>query len=139
MKLDTPTTIGIVLGISWLLYGNVWQAKIPTYDELQSDNFEMTTKQKQKVYESEGWQLGGVFPKGAVQKIKLINCMHGKCMYYRRNADDMSKSQVYAHEISCPNEQYRLKDHRGGKWSAWYPIAFNANILETNAYQKYCN
>ena len=117
-----------------------FQTKMPTYDELKRDSFNMTTKQKVLVYESDGWSVAKVYPTGDVHKIKLISCKFGKCMYYRRNADHKDRDAVFAYEVSCSSQKFRSKyATEGGKWGTWYPLHLNLDTDETSAYRKYCN
>lgn len=101
-------------------------AKIPTYQQLESDSYQLSQKQMNKIYTSEGWQHFFSLPDGRAYKVKLVDCQMGKCTYYSRETDEQQKDKyVSVSQINCNSKKYRSKlVGQGGKWSQWTSIIF---------------
>jgi len=117
-------------------------AKMPTYQQLESDSYQLSQKQMNKIYTSEGWQHFFSLPGGRAYKVKLVDCQMGKCTYYSRETDEQQKDKyVSVSQVNCSSKKHRSKlVAQGGKWSQWSSIIFTGSNAggDEKAFNMFC-
>ena len=139
MKLLKSLTAFALAGVSFFSAPSAmafWGPKMPTYSWLESEANILQTKQKNHIYNSDGWITGSIDNStGMVRKIKLVGCRLDKCIFYMRIADDRDRHKfISVHMIDCATASKAIKDP--GKWTPFAKIY--GDDYGAKAYRSFC-
>ena len=130
------TTFGVaavsLLGVPSVLA--VEESNVPTYSWLEKEGNKLQERQKSLIHESEGW-INETFDAqtGAVEKLKLVKCQQGRCIYYRQiSTFDEKHKFLSVAMIDCFAKRGTHKEL--GKWVMSYSI----NVDRSDSYKAFC-
>ena len=137
MKLFTSLTTLVVASV-WLPGMHsvlaIEESNLPTYSWLEKEGNKLQKRQKSLIHESEGW-INETFDAqtGAVEKLKLVKCQQGRCIYYRQiSTFDEKHKFLSVAMIDCFSKRGTHKEL--GKWVMSYSI----NVDRSDSYKAFC-
>ena len=137
MKLFTSLTTLVVASV-WLPGMHsvlaIEESNLPTYSWLEKEGNKLQESQKSLIHESEGW-INETFDgqTGAVEKLKLVKCQQGRCIYYRQiSTVDGKYKFLSVAMIDCLSNRRSHKER--GKWVKSYPV----DVRRSASFKAFC-
>lgn len=136
-QLFASVTTFVVAAVSLLGVPSVLaveESNVPTYSWLEKEGNQLQERQKSLIHESEGW-INETFDAqtGAVEKLKLVKCQQGRCIYYRQiSTFDGKHKFLSVAMIDCLSKRRSHKEL--GKWVMSYPV----DVHRSDSYKAFC-